>query len=196
MKEIVLASRNKHKAEEIQILLPASVKLLTLDEVRFTSNIEEPYETFEQNALHKAQTVASHTGMSVIADDSGLMVESLNGAPGVYSARYAGIDQSDESNVLKLLREMEGFTERSAKFVCVVAFVESTDHHKIFTGEVWGKIAESVSGNHGFGYDPVFIPEGFNESFGVLDSTIKNRISHRARAFEKFGNYLLASTSW
>lgn len=195
MKEIVLATRNRHKAEEIQTLFPSGVRLLTLDDVRFDSAIDEPYDTFEQNALHKAQVVAQQTGKTVIADDSGLMVTALDGAPGVYSARYAGNEQNDEMNIRKLLQEMDGIDSREAKFICVIAYVESNQQYKIFTGEVWGKIAQERTGDHGFGYDPVFIPDGFNESFGVLEGSVKNRISHRARAFEKFGSYLAESTT-
>lgn len=190
MKEIILSTRNKHKVEEIQKLLPSDFRLLSLSDVGFDEEIPEPYFTFEENALHKARVVFEKTNKPVIADDSGLMVLALNGAPGVLSARFAGPGSNDQLNVEKLLNEMKANEIRDAEFKCAMALVSSDTLEKVFIGSCKGKIAKEPTGNNGFGYDPVFIPTGFNETFGSLDNEIKNRISHRAQAMAQLISYL------
>lgn len=151
--------------------------------------VEEDMDTLEGNALKKARYVHQQTGMTALSDDTGLEVEALNGAPGVYSARYAGEDVSYQDNVLKLLREMDGKQNRLAQFRTVVALVTTESEHT-FEGVCEGKIIDHQRGEKGFGYDPVFLPDGFEQTFAELDPKVKNEISHRGRAIQKFISYL------
>lgn len=185
MKNIILASNNAHKLEEIQDVL-SPVKITTLSEIGFTDEIEETANTFEGNALIKCQTIYKLHQKPVISDDSGLLVHYLNGAPGVYSSRYAGQNATDLMNYEKLLKNLIDVTDRRAKFVTTICYYQSPQNIQYFTGELSGSIAEQPQGNNGFGYDPIFIPKGFNQTLGQLSAEIKNRLSHRARALEKF----------
>ena len=180
---MLLATRNAHKTRELAPLLGRdfSVRDLTLE--RDLPEVAESGKTFEANATLKAVTVSKILrNESVIADDSGLAVDALGGAPGVFSARYAGRKASDRSNIEKLLRELEGIKQRSARFCCVIALAQNGELMTTVAGEVTGTITNFPRGENGFGYDPIFLPNGFNETFGELPPEIKNEISHRAKA--------------
>ena len=174
-------------------MLPASIKVLGLKDIQWTKPIAEPFDTYEANAKAKALTVFTETGIDCFADDSGLEVEALNNAPGVYSARYAGEGSTDAANVEKLLHHMQGIENRKAQFVAVIAFISNAYGWKIFRGVVRGMITEKPFGKNGFGYDPVFIPEGYDTTFGELNDAVKNRISHRAKAMDAFREFLSTS---
>ncbi len=184
--KIIAATSNAHKIIEIsQILGAHGIEVVGADEAGGMPDVVEDGTTFRENALKKALAGAKALNAPVLADDSGLEVVALNGAPGIYSARYACEGGNDGRNVAKLLKNMQGITDRRARFVCVIA-VALPDGTVLGTaeGEVRGRIAEAPSGNGGFGYDPVFIPEGYDQSFGVLPAEVKNHFSHRANALQ------------
>jgi XTP/dITP diphosphohydrolase len=192
MNKLVLASRNQHKIEEMTTLLSSlGVEVLSALDFPELQEVEEDQPTLDGNALKKARYVHKVTGLPALSDDTGLEVEVLNGAPGVYSARYAGEDVTYQDNVLKLLFEMSGKTNRKAQFRTVMAFVTS-DFEKTVEGAVQGIITPEQKGTGGFGYDPVFLPDGFEETFAELDPEVKNSISHRGRAIQKFMAFLSA----
>jgi len=184
--KIVIATANLHKLKEIrQILSGLPVQLLSLQDYPEIPPIIEGGETFQENAWIKAKTVFHHTGLLSLADDSGLEVYALNGSPGVYSARFAGSEKNDLKNnkkLLNLLNEVPG-NSRTAQFRCVVSII-GPDTEEFVEGFVRGKIADSPKGTAGFGYDPLFIPEGYHQTFAELGADIKNRMSHRALAFQ------------
>jgi len=182
--EIVLATQNAHKIAEIKKILPENIQLKTLKDISFEGNLKETGKTLDENALQKLRQIAIPYDVDAIADDTGLEVNALNGAPGVYSARYAGEEAGYEDNVQKLLTEMEGKTDRSAQFRTVVAYSDGHKEHLV-SGIVKGHIAESPRGTGGFGYDSVFIPEGYEQTFAEMSAEEKNKISHRAKALEK-----------
>lgn len=192
--QILVGTKNAGKVRELENLLAEiPVELQSLDEFE---NVIEPEETgagFADNAALKAVYYSEKTGLAALADDSGLEVSALNGAPGVYSARYAGKDSSNAEKIAKLLEELEnsGNEDRSARFVCVIVLTNEAGEI-IFQAEgiCDGKIANEPRGENGFGYDPVFIPEGFDETFGELSNDVKSRLSHRARAIEKIIRFL------
>ena len=180
---LCFASNNAHKLDEIRPLLPAGFELLSLADIGCHEELPETQDTLEGNARQKAEYVRQHYGVDCFADDTGLEVTALHGAPGVYSARYAGAQRDAADNVAKLLRELAGAADRSAKFRTVVALARADGRTPTFAGEVAGYISEAASGTGGFGYDPVFVPiEGDGRSFAEMSGTEKNRISHRARA--------------
>ncbi len=184
--KIIAATSNAHKIIEIRQILGAhGIEVVGADEAGGMPDVVEDGTTFRENALKKALAGAKALNATVLADDSGLEVVALNGAPGIYSARYACEGGNDGRNVAKLLKNMQGITDRRARFVCVIA-VALPDGTVLGTaeGEVRGRIAEAPSGNGGFGYDPVFIPEGYDQSFGVLPAEVKNHFSHRANALQ------------
>jgi len=186
-RKILIATRNKHKLREIhQIIQGFPYELLSLDDVEPIPEIVEDGETFEANALKKALTTAKLTGIFTLADDSGLLVDALDGQPGVYSARFAGPEADDEKNNLKLLSSMKDVEEahRTARFVCVIALASPDGKTQTVQGSCEGSIAFKAAGQGGFGYDPLFVPEGFDQSFAALDSSVKNQISHRAKALQ------------
>lgn len=187
----ILATNNAHKAQELEQMLHGLVVLKTLKDIGFTDDIIEDADTFAGNALIKARTVYEAAENNAIADDSGLVVEALNGAPGIYSARYAGVGAKDGDNVKKLLTEMNGKANRNAYFVCVIALVINGLEY-VFEGRVYGTIAEEIKGVGGFGYDPVFIPDGHSRSFAEFTSEEKNAISHRSEAVKKLKQFLEA----
>jgi XTP/dITP diphosphohydrolase len=187
---IVLATRNAHKAEEIRRMAPSWIDILTLDDIGWTTPIDEPYDTFEANARAKAETIFSASGIPALADDSGLEVDALSGRPGVRSARYAGDDQHDQRNLEKVLSEMDNRTNRRARFRAVLAFCAAPGHTALFQGAVEGHITEQARGTYGFGYDPIFMPAGFDCTFAELGPEVKNRISHRAKALRAFVEHL------
>jgi XTP/dITP diphosphohydrolase len=190
--EIVIASRNKHKIQELEALLSkyvAGVKLLSLDDVGIVGDIEENGTTFSENALIKARAVAS-SGKIGVGDDSGLCVNALDGAPGIFSARFAGEHGNDAANNEKLLRELSDKSDRSAAFVCAIACVMPDGREITVEGRAEGTILHSASGNNGFGYDPLFYYPPLDKTFASLSPEEKNGISHRARAVEAFAKEL------
>lgn len=187
--KLIFATHNKNKLKEVKSLMPHTIELLSLDEINFNTEIEETSETIEGNALLKARTIYKTTGINCFADDSGLLVEALNGAPGVYSARYAGEQKNDHDNMHKLLHELNNKTNRRAHFKTVMALIIDGKEY-VFEGKIEGKIISEKFGTNGFGYDPVFVPDGYHETFAQLDSETKNKISHRARALQKMLEFL------
>lgn len=199
--EIVFATNNQHKLQEIRDILGSDFEVVSLKEIGCDVDIPETGNTLEENALQKAQYVYDHYHISCFADDTGLEVEALDGAPGVHSARYAeGTDHDSEANMAKLLRELDGKENRQARFRTVICYIEKKDVcpcsctsikkvHQ-FEGIVKGRIATKKHGTEGFGYDPIFVPEGYDKSFAELGEEVKNGISHRARAVAKLVEYL------
>lgn len=188
--ELFLASGNPHKIEELQqILEPLGIQLKSTQVFKEVPEVVEDQSDLKGNALKKAQFWYQHTGMPSIADDTGLEVEALNGAPGVYSARYAGEDVTYQENVQKLLHELDGKKNRKAQFRTVIAYIIDSKGY-FFEGVCKGKILTDSKGTKGFGYDPVFQPDGYDQSFAELDSEEKNKISHRGKALEKFVEFL------
>ena len=183
--QIVFATNNNNKIKEIRAILGDRFKVLSLSDIQCDEELPETTETLEGNALQKAQYVFDNYGHACFADDTGLEVSALSGRPGVYSARYAGQDCSSSDNIEKLLNEMKGVDDRSARFRTVIAWVKKDDF-QLFEGQVEGEISTDIRGEGGFGYDPVFIPSGYNSSFAEMSSEEKNAISHRKRAMEKF----------
>lgn len=190
MKRLVCATNNLHKLEEIRAILGERIEVLSLADIGCSADIPETAETLEGNALLKAQFVHQRYDMPCFADDTGLEVEALDGAPGVYSARYAGAHCSPEDNIRKLLGALaEVPAPRRARFRTVIALIDETGEH-LFEGAVSGDILHEPEGNGGFGYDPIFRPEGYTHSFAILGDAVKNSISHRARATERLAEYL------
>lgn len=186
MKKLVLATRNKHKIEELKTLLSGlDFDIVTLNEFPNIPPLVEDGSTFQENALKKARTVFQHIKLPALADDSGLEIFFLNGRPGVRSARYAGENATDEQNNQKLLREMRGVAprRRRAQFRAVLALV-GPGYEEIAEGTCTGQLAEEPRGTNGFGYDPIFVPDGFARTYAELISEEKNKISHRAKAAE------------
>lgn len=179
--QLVFASNNKNKIKEIQQILPQSITILSLEDIGCHEEIPETSNTIEGNAILKANYVTQKYGYDCFADDTGLEVEALNGEPGVYSARYAGEQCDSDKNMDKLLNALGGKTNRKAHFKTVIALNSQGKQH-LFTGIAEGSITVEKSGNHGFGYDPIFQPEGHQETFAEMDSALKNTISHRAIA--------------
>lgn len=191
MKKLVFATNNKHKLEEIRAILSDRIEVLSLADIACYDEIPETADTLEGNALIKARHIYDKYGFYCFADDTGLEVEALGGAPGVYSARYAGEHCSFADNVNKMLRELEGVpSPRKAVFRTVIALIDESGEH-LFEGSVEGEILTEASGDTGFGYDPIFRPDGYSESFAALGEEIKNRISHRARATEKLAQFFV-----
>lgn len=189
-RKLVFATNNKHKLEEIRAILGSRIDILSLDDIGCHEDIPETADTLEGNAKIKAQFVYDHYHLDCFADDTGLEVEALNGAPGVFSARYAGGEGHDsEANMKKLLSEMQNKTNRNARFRTVIAFIEQGEI-RLFEGIVKGYITEEKQGDSGFGYDPIFRPDGFSETFAEMGNEAKNQISHRANAVKKLCEYL------
>lgn len=193
--KLLLGTKNRGKLRELLALLSdlPELELLTVDDVPF-SDVPERGATFLENALLKARTISEETGLPVLAEDSGLEVEALNGAPGVRSARFAGEDATDEQNIRRLLELLQGVPdeERRARFVCVAVLrlLGPDGRELVAEGELLGRIAHAPRGEHGFGYDPVFLPEGFDQTLGELGPRVKDRISHRKQALERLKHRL------
>lgn len=193
MRKLIFATNNKHKVEEVRAALDGMVQIVTLAEAGLSGEIPETADTLQGNALQKAQWVWERTGMDCFADDTGLEVDALGGAPGVYSARYAGEHCSFDDNINKLLAALEGRTDRRADFRTVICLIEGGEP-KYFEGRVDGQIlTECHSNGEGFGYDPVFMPDRFALSFAEMPLDVKNRISHRGLAVQKLAEYLKVS---
>jgi XTP/dITP diphosphohydrolase len=186
--EIVFATHNQHKTEEVRAILGADYRILNLPELG-CPDIPETADTLKGNALQKAQYVADHYGRNCFADDTGLEVLALDGRPGVYSARYAGEGCSYQDNVLKLLGEMQGVTDRRACFKTVIALILNGKTY-FFEGRVDGIILPEQRGTDGFGYDPVFLPDGYDQTFAEMSPATKNSISHRGRAIQQLAAFL------
>lgn len=186
--KLVLASHNRHKAEEIKSILGDGFEIITQDEAGFSGEVEEDGLTFEQNAIKKAETVMKAVGLPTIADDSGLCVKALGGAPGIYTARYAGENASDEENISKLLGVLANVPEekREAEFVCTIAYARPDEETMTFTGSCKGRILFEKCGENGFGYDPIFYTPIFGKSLAELSADEKNSISHRFGAIKLF----------
>lgn len=190
MKKLVFATNNPHKLEEIRDILGSKLEILSLADIGCDADIPETAETLEGNALIKAHYVYDNYKLDCFADDTGLEVDALHGLPGVHTARYAYPDRHDpEANMIKLLEALRENNDRNARFRTVIALIEKGKEH-LFEGVVEGVIAREKSGTQGFGYDPVFIPEGNSKTFAELGEDIKNTISHRARAVQKLAEYL------
>ena len=188
MTQLILATHNDHKAKEFRDILP-QYSVQTLADLGHDDEIKETATSLEGNSFIKAETVFKRYGHVVISDDSGLEVDALNGAPGVYSARYAGEPRNDQRNTEKLLDELQGASNRKAQFRTVITLMNAKNSFQ-FEGIVKGTIAKSPLGEAGFGYDPVFIPEGVQQTFAELAANEKNKISHRANAIEKLLHFL------
>lgn len=182
MKELVIASNNKGKINEIRSLIN-DINLLSLADINYTQEIPEPFDSFDENAFTKAQTIFEFCGKNVFADDSGLCVSALNNAPGAISAHYSG-ERNDEKNVDVVLQKLQGSEDRSAHYIAVICLIWDEETY-FFEGICNGKIADARQGSGGFGYDPIFIPEGYDKTFGELPAEIKNEISHRGKAVRK-----------
>ena len=190
MKKLVFATNNAHKLEEIRAILGSKIEILSLADIGCEADIPETADTLEGNALIKARYVYDNYKIDCFADDTGLEVDALDGLPGVHTARYAYPDRHDpEANMVKLLDALRENNDRNARFRTVIALIEKGKEH-LFEGVVEGVIARGKSGTEGFGYDPVFIPEGQQKTFAELGEDIKNSMSHRARAAQKLAGYL------
>ncbi len=189
MKQLVFATNNAHKLDEVRKILGEKFDVLSLKEIGCNDDIAETAETFEGNALIKARYIRDKYGYDCFADDSGLEIDALGGAPGVYSARYAGEAHDSEKNMAKVLEQLQGVENRTARFRTVIALIlDGKDH--LFEGEITGRIIEERRGAGGFGYDPIFIPDGETCTFAEMSDTQKNGISHRARAVAKLVAFL------
>jgi XTP/dITP diphosphohydrolase len=193
MNRLLFASNNRHKADEIRAILGDAFEIVTLREAGIEIDIPEPHNTLHENAREKAMVIFSMTGSDCFSEDSGLEVTMLHGAPGVRSARYAGEQASDSENIEKLLRVMNGCTERAARFRTVISLIWKGEEF-FFEGECIGSIQLERSGSNGFGYDPVFVPEGENRSFGEMTLEEKKQWSHRRKAMDKMVAFLLTQT--
>lgn len=189
-KKFIFATNNAHKLEEVTAILEDKVELFSMKDINCNVDIPETADTLEGNALIKARFIFENYHVDCFADDTGLEVEALNGAPGVYSARYAGDAHNSEANMKKLLHDMEGMENRKAQFRTVFALIIDGKEH-LFEGIVKGEITKNRRGMSGFGYDPIFIPEGYTHTYAEMGNDLKNKISHRALATNKLCKFLM-----
>ena len=190
MNEILFATANPHKTNEVRKILSGTFKIIDLADISFKGKLVERETSLEGNAISKARQALTATGFNCcFAEDSGLEVKALEGKPGVFSARFAGPERDNEENMKKVLRLLENSSDRSARFKTVIAFIDE-DGIQTFEGIVNGVIANKPAGDSGFGYDPIFIPEGFDKTFAQLPPETKNKISHRSKAMSKFIDWL------
>lgn len=187
--KLIFATSNKHKLEEIKALAPDGFEIVSLKDIGFEGEIPETHETIEENSLEKAEFISKKFNTPCFAEDTGLIVEALNGEPGVYSARYAGEHATFQDNTNKVLQKMQGKENRKAKFKTVITYY-SNGKHVQFTGETEGTIFLQAKGNKGFGYDPIFQPEGYSKTYSEMTLEEKNLISHRKKSFDLFANHL------
>lgn len=187
--KLVFATNNKHKLQEVRDIVGDRVEVLSLADIDCHDDIPETADTLQGNALIKARHIYEKYGLDCFADDTGLEVEAIDGAPGVYSARYAGEECDSEANMRKLLENLTGKTNRNAQFRTVIALIINGEE-MLFNGIVKGTIATEKKGDSGFGYDPVFVPEGYSESFAQMSGEMKNSMSHRFRATRKLADFL------
>jgi XTP/dITP diphosphohydrolase len=189
MKQLVFATSNPHKIKEVNELLGGSLPVIGMDAIGCLEELPETQDTLKGNALQKARYLKDQYGADCFSEDTGLEIDALNGAPGVYTARYAGPEKSTTANMEKVLAEMEGITSRGAQFRTVIALLSDGEEH-LFEGIARGYIATHATGSKGFGYDPIFIPEGYDRSFAEIDAAEKNEISHRGKAVRKLIGFL------
>ena len=187
--QLVFATNNPNKLHEVQSLIPKGITLLSLEDIGCFEDVPETQDTIKDNAIQKASYIKSHYGYDCFADDTGLEVEALNGAPGVYSARYAGEQRNSEDNIQKLLENLKHSDNRKARFKTVIALELQGDQHQ-FTGICKGEITKNKSGTNGFGYDPIFKAEGYHKTFAELSLEEKNRIGHRGIAINQLVKFL------
>ena len=187
--KIVFATNNPNKLKEIQSLIPKEIEIISLKEIGCTEDIPETGDSLEANAFQKAHYIKENYNYDCFADDTGLEIDELNGAPGVYSARYAGPEKNADANMTKILNELKGKKNRKAKFRTAIALTLNNEEH-LFEGEINGHISDVKQGNEGFGYDPIFIPENNIRSFAQMSMQEKGAISHRGRAVKKLVAYL------
>jgi XTP/dITP diphosphohydrolase len=187
---LLFATNNKHKLAEVRSILGPDFHVLSLSDVGFSDDVPETQDTIEGNAEQKAKYIFERFRMPVLADDSGLEVNALNGAPGVRSARYAGVHGNSAENIRLLLKNLEGVEDRSARFKCVLAYIDETGQLTLFEGIVKGTLLTETRGEGGFGYDPLFVPQGYTQTFAEMAEDEKNDISHRANALRKFTEFL------
>jgi XTP/dITP diphosphohydrolase len=192
--QLVFATHNQNKFKEVQLLLPRHIELLSLTDINCHEDIPETAETIEENAILKAEYVKTHYGYDCFADDTGLEVKALKGAPGVYSARYAGEVKSDNANMQKLLHELEIFEDRTARFKTAIALTFKR-RQNMFLGICEGTITKSPRGEKGFGYDPIFQPNGYKDTFAQMSLTLKSEIGHRGKAMRALIEYLSLNNS-
>ena len=188
-KKLVFATNNQHKLEEVSQILGDKIEILSLADIHCDVDIPETADTLEGNALLKAEYILKNYGFDAFADDTGLEIEALNNEPGVYSARYAGEDKSAQANMLKVLEKLEGIENRNAQFRTAIALIMDGQTY-IFEGIIKGTIIKEKRGEAGFGYDPIFVPEGYDKTFAELGNDVKNEISHRAIAVNKLSEFL------
>lgn len=188
--QIVFASSNKNKIKEIQLLLPDTISILSLEDIGCNEEIPETATTIEGNAILKANYVTNKYGYNCFADDSGLEVEAINGEPGVYSARYAGEPKDDNKNIDKLLHNLKGVENRKANFKTVICLNLNGEQH-LYIGTINGKIIDTKIGDNGFGYDPIFVADGFSKTFAELTTEEKSKISHRGIAVRQLVEVLV-----
>ncbi|MEC3907452.1 non-canonical purine NTP diphosphatase [Tamlana sp. 2201CG12-4] len=189
--QLVFATNNLNKLKEVQTLIPSHIKLLSLKDIECFEDIPETQNTIEGNAIQKAEYIKSKYGFDCFADDTGLEIEALSGAPGVYSARYAGKQRNADDNMNKVLTELQQFDNRNAQFKTVIA-LHLNGETKIFTGICKGEITKIKQGQKGFGYDPIFKPLGFDKTFAEMELSLKNSIGHRGKAMKQLYNFLNA----
>lgn len=187
--QLVFATNNLNKLKEVQVLIPKHIKLLSLNDIGCLEDIPETQDTIEGNAIQKTNYIKEHYGYDCFADDTGLEVEILNGEPGVYSARYAGPQRNPEANINKLLNALQNQTNRNAQFKTVIA-LNIDNKTQTFTGLCKGEITSTKHGQNGFGYDPIFKPTGYNETFAEMDLSLKNTIGHRGKAVSLLVDFL------
>jgi len=193
--ELIFASHNENKVKEVRKILGKEFKIRSLNEIGFYDEIPENQPTIEGNAKFKSQYIFEKYNLNVFADDTGLEIKALNNEPGVRSARYAGDHKNSTDNINKVLKELNDFEDRSARFKTVFSLI-TKDFSKLFTGIIYGEITKEVNGSKGFGYDPIFKPNGYSMTFGEIDSRIKNKISHRALATNKLVDFLRKVYDW
>lgn len=189
MKDLVFVTHNAHKSKEVNAIIGNHFEIKNLSDLNIFEEIPETGSTFKENALQKAEYVYKKLGCNCFADDTGLMVDALDGAPGVYSARYAGEPSNSQRNIEKLLKNLEGETNRKAQFTTIIAVILN-DETFFFEGTIRGQIIETQKGDGGFGYDSIFMPDGYDKTFAELPAEVKNSISHRAIAMQKFKEFL------
>jgi len=187
--KLIFATHNKNKVLEVKGLINQNINILSLSEINFTDEINETAKTLEGNAILKAQTIFKKTKFDCFADDSGLLIEVLGGEPGVYSARYAGEPKNDEENIIKVLKNLNGIENRNAQFKTVLALIIKGNEY-LFEGIMEGTITHKKMGTHGFGYDPIFMPNGYSKTFAELTLDEKSKISHRALALNKMIKFI------
>jgi XTP/dITP diphosphohydrolase len=188
--ELVFATNNKNKIEEVAHLLKNNFQLLSLQDIHCIEELPETGNTLKANALQKAKYIHERFGVNCFADDTGLKIEALNGEPGVFSARYAGEERNAKKNIEKVLTNMKGIKNRNAKFKTIIALLINNNKEYLFEGVINGTIATELKGHNGFGYDPIFIPDGNTKSFAAISLEEKNKISHRAIAVKKLAEFL------